>query len=85
MEVGLVGKPFPRSEFSGGKEINRKLESLGFKIKMKPGVNVSQMSIDDLQPGLAISNDELFGAFVVGNSGGMRWSNRAAALSCAAR
>ena len=69
-----TGVPFPRSEFSGGEETNSRLASLGFEIKLKPGLKGSDLSLDQLKPGMAVSNDDIVQIFAVGTAGGMRWS-----------
>jgi hypothetical protein len=69
-----TGKPLPRTDFSGH-QINDRLAELGFKILPKPGITASTITVDDLKPGMIISNEDIGSAFKVGNSGGMRWSS----------
>jgi 5-methylcytosine-specific restriction protein A len=79
MEIAVelaTGRPFPRGDFSGGDETNSKLEELGFEIKVKAGLHKSKLRIEEIQPGMAINNDDLVQAFAVGNAGGMRWSGK---------
>lgn len=75
-----TGHPLSRSEFSGGAETNNKLEALGFEIRMKPGITVSDLTLEDLEPGKILTNDDLVQVFSVGNAGGMRWSSAVNAL-----
>jgi len=77
MELGAeiaTGKPLPRTEFSGGDQTNARLLALGFDVRLKPGAAVSSLDLEDLKPGMVISNDDLVHAFKVGNAGGMRYS-----------
>jgi 5-methylcytosine-specific restriction protein A len=69
-----TGQPLPRSNFSGGDATNSRLKALGFEIRLKPGLTESAVVLEDLRPGVVITNDDLVQAFAVGNAGGMRWS-----------
>jgi 5-methylcytosine-specific restriction protein A len=70
-----TGTPFPRTEFSGGDQTNRRLQALGFEIRIKAGTHTSDLAIENLTSGMILSNDDIVQVFTVGNAGGMRWSS----------
>jgi 5-methylcytosine-specific restriction protein A len=69
-----TGNPLRRSKFSGGGGTNSRLQALGFDIRLKPDLAKSALTLEDLRPGIIITNDDVVQLFGVGNSGGMRWS-----------
>lgn len=74
------GHELSRKTFSGGEATNAYLADLGFPPEPKPGSVAQAYPLQELSPGITLTNDELIATFSVGNSGGMRWSRALASL-----
>lgn len=69
-----TGESYSRRHFSGGAEANSFLQALGFQIVRK--TEIAHIDINDVAPGMVLTNDQLSATFGVGNAGGMRWSSK---------
>lgn len=69
-----TGEPLPRTEFTGGEQTNARLRALGFEVVPKAAASGPE-TLEALQPGDVLTNDQLSRLFGVGNAGGMRWSS----------